>query len=175
MKVTSMSCVAAFIMACLLGSSADAEVVTLKRVSGWTAFGGRSDNDRKLCGVLATGGGRFFSIKYFEGDSNLTIHLSKNTWKVGNNLQIDLTMQFDDESPWRARATTFHMNDGDAALEFNIGSKQISQWIREFRDSNVLYIRFPSSNIEDWQADLTGTRQIAETMAACLLEMSKSY
>ncbi len=168
-------CIAAFIMPCLLGSPADAKVVTLRQVGGWTAFGGLSENGRKLCGVSASGGGRWFSIKYFEGDSHLTIHLSKDTWKVRNGIQIDLVMQFDNESPWRASATTFHMNDGDAALEFTIGIKQIKQWISEFRDSYVLYIRFPNSSVEDWKADLTGTQQIADTMSQCLLAMSKSY
>jgi hypothetical protein len=174
MKAKMVLCVAMFLMVCLLELPADADVVILQRVSGWTAFGGRSDTGSKLCGVSARGGGRYFSIKYFENDDHLTVHLSKDTWKVRNGLHIDLTMQFDNESPWSARATTFHMNDSDAALQFTIGSQQMRQWIREFRGSAVLYIRFPNSDVEDWQADLSGTPQIADTMSQCLWAMSAS-
>jgi hypothetical protein len=174
MKATIVAYVVAFLMACFLGPPVAAEVVTLKRAAGWDAFGGRSDSGRKLCGMSTRGGGRWFGIKYFEGDSNLTIQLSKNTWKVRKGTQIDITMQFDDESPWKARATAFYMDNGNAALEFQIGRKQIKQWISEFRESNILYVRFPTSNVEDWQADLSGTQEIADAMTQCLQAMSES-
>jgi hypothetical protein len=174
MKATIVMCFAALVMAFLLGLPVAAEVVTFERSGWWEAFGGRSDNGRKLCGVSVSGGGRWFSIKYFEGDPHLTVHLSKDTWKVRNDTQIDLLMKFDNESPWKARATAFHMNNGHAALQFTISSRQIRQWIGEFRESYVLYIRFPNSNVEDWQADLTGTQQIADALTRCLLVMSNS-
>jgi hypothetical protein len=174
MKATIVMCFAAFVMAYPLELPVAAETVTFERAGGWEAFGGRSYEGRKLCGVSVSGGGRWFSIKYFEGNAHLTVQLSKDTWKVRNGIQIDLLMHFDNESPWGARATTFHTNSGDAALQFTISSQQIRQWITEFRDSYVLYVRFPNSNVEDWQADLTGTPQIADAMIRCLLAMSKS-
>jgi hypothetical protein len=168
------SFVSVFVVACLSGVPANADVVTFKRAGAWEAFGGRSSNNRRLCGVSVSGGGRWFSIKYFEGDSNLTVQLSKDTWTVRNGLQINLNMQFDNESPWRASATTFHMDDGDAALQFTIGRGDVTQWIREFRASDYLYIRFPDSDVEDWRADLTGTPQIADAFTQCLDIMSGS-
>ena len=175
MKATIVMCFAMLAMAFPLELPAAAGVVTFERSGGWEAFGGRSDNGRKLCGVSASGGGRWFSIKYFDADDHLTVQLSKDTWKVRNNTQIDILMKFDNESPWKARATAFHMNNGDAALQFTISSQQIRQWIREFRESYVLYVRFPNSKVEDWQADLTGTQQIADAMIQCLQVMSKPY
>ena len=169
-----VACVAAFVMASLLGLPAAAEVVTFKRAGGWEAFGGRSNNGGKLCGMATSGGGRWFGIKYFEGAPSLTIQLSKNTWKVRPGTQIDVIMQFDNESPWKARATAFYMDYGDAALEFQINRQQLRQWINEFRESTLLYVRFPSSNVEDWQANLSGTQQIADAMGQCLQAMSAS-
>ncbi len=171
MKPIIGPCVLAFIVACLLGLPASAEVVTIKRAGGWEAFGGRATDGRKLCGVMASGGGRWFSIKYFQGDSNLTVQLSKDTWTVRNGTSIKVVMQFDDESPWRANATAFHMNSGDGALEFTVASDDVRQWINEFRASYTLYVRFPESDVEDWQADLTGTPEIADAMGECLTYM----
>jgi hypothetical protein len=165
--------IAAFVMACLVGSSA-AEVMTFKRAGGWEAFAGRSNDGRKLCGMAVSGGGRWFGVKYFEGNSSLTIQLSKNTWKVRSGEQIDVIMQFDNESLWKARATAFHMDDGDAALEFQIDSQQLSEWLDEFQESTILYVRFPSDNVEDWQADLSGTQQIAHAMGQCLQVINTS-
>jgi hypothetical protein len=63
------------------------------------------------------------------------------------------------------------MSDGDAALEFTIGRNEVKQWFKEFRASYVLYVRFPNSPVEDWQADLTGTPEIADAMGECLKYM----
>jgi hypothetical protein len=174
MKMTTATYVVAFVTACLCGLPEAAGIVILKRVGGWEAFGGYSNEGRKVCGMSTRGGGRWFGVKYFYGDLNLTIQLSKDTWKVRGNAQIDVTMQFDNRGPWQARATAFHMDDGDAALQFRIGIKQVDQWLKEFREGYVLYVRFPNSTVEDWQANLLGTRQIADAMTQCLHAMSES-
>jgi hypothetical protein len=174
-QATIVACVAVFVMACLAGPLAAAEVVTFKRAGGWEAFGGHSNDSRKLCGMATSGGGRWFGIKYFEGYPSLTIQLSKNTWKVRPGAQIGVIMQFDNENLWKARATAFHMDNGDAALEFQINSQQLRQWINKFRESTILYVRFPTSNIEDWQANLSGTQQIADAMGKCLQVMNASW
>jgi hypothetical protein len=117
--------------------------------------------------TATSGGGRWFGIKYFEGVPSLAIQLSKKTWTVPPGTPIDVIRQFDNESPWKARATAFHMDSGDAALEFQINRQQLRPWISEFRESTLLYVRFPSSNVEDWQANLSGTQQIADAMGQC--------
>src|SRR5262245_53419755 len=170
MKAMIASCVAASIIVSLWGTAA-AEVAVFKRVSGWEAFGGRAEDGSRVCGVSTSGGGRFFSMKYFEGHSHLTIHLSKDTWKVAAGRAIDVSLHFDSRDPWKARATSFHLANGDAALQFSIQNDNVKQWIKEFRDADVLYIRFPASVVDDWRADLSGTPEIADAMVQCLSVM----
>jgi len=174
MRSVIVPCIAAFALACFAASSVSAEVVTFKRSGGWEAFGGRSNDNRKVCGVSASGGGRWLGVKYYEGDDGLTLQLSKSTWTVRNGAQINIKMQFDYESPWTARARAFHMENGDGAIQFTVGRKQIPQWLKEFRDSNALYVRFPQSDVEDWQADLAGTEEIVDALGLCLQAMINS-
>jgi hypothetical protein len=174
MRVSVATCMVALALVGLSASPAAAEIVTFKRSAGWEAFGGRSTDNRKLCGISASGGGRWFGVKYFEGDDNLTIQLSKNTWTVKNGAQIDIAMQVDREGPWTASATAFHMDGGDGAIEFTIGRKQINEWFNELRYGNTLYVRFPRSDVEDWQADLSGTQEIVDAMGECLQAMMNS-
>lgn len=162
---------ASALLASLLGVPAVAEVVTFIDASGWQAFGGNASDGRKLCGVSTNGGGRWLGVKYFDGDQNLTVQLSKDTWQVRKGAQVNVHMQFDSASPWKAVATAFYMGNGDGALQFQIGRKQIPTWISEFRESNVLYVSFPDNDVEDWQADLAGTVEIVEAMGLCLEAM----
>jgi hypothetical protein len=174
MRSVIMPWIAALALTCFAASSVGAEVVTFKSSGGWQAFGGRSEDNRKVCGVSADGGGRWLGVKYYEGDDGLTLQLSKNTWTVRNGAQIDIKMQFDYESPWTARARAFHMSNGDGAIQFSVGRKQILQWLKEFKASNMLYVRFPGSDVEDWQADLSGTEEIVDALGLCLQAMSNS-
>jgi hypothetical protein len=173
MKLVSLTFGSACVLAVGMGG-AGAEVTTFARAGGWRAFGGTTDSGKMVCGVSTQGGGRWFGIKYFHNDDALTIQLSKDTWKVKDGVKVRVEMQFDRETPWTARATSFHMRDGDAALEFEVPSRAIGQWLSEFRRSNTLYVRFPDSNVDDWRAGLAGTSEIADRMGDCLRAMRKA-
>ncbi len=173
MKAIIVMRIVAFLLIFFMCINAFANVKTFKRASGWEAWGGLSEDNRKLCGVSAEGGGRFFSVKYFQGDTHMTIHMSKNTWTAKRGAQVNIVMKFDDESPWKATATAFFMQDGDVGLQFNIPLERLKQWFAEFRRSNTLYVVFPDDNIDDWQADLAGTPDIANAMGECLDAMNK--
>jgi hypothetical protein len=154
---------------------ANAEVTPILSLGGWEVFAGRSDDGRPLCGMSTQGGGRWLGIKHFKGDSTVVVQLSEATWRVADNVQVAVLMQFDNDSPWRATAASFHSSNGDGVLQFPIYRQQFVQWIEEFKKSDILYVRFPNEeNIEDWQADLSSTAQIADAWALCLVAMYAS-
>lgn len=155
-------------------TAAQAEVTVFARAGGWEAFGGSSRDGQLVCGVSTKGGGKWLGVKYFKGDSTLTLQLSNSTWTAKDGLKVAISMRFDSESPWKATATSFHMSDGDAALEFEIDEDQIGTWLNEFRASDTLVIRFPNSDVADWQASLRGSSAIADRMLECLRVMRRS-
>ncbi len=159
---------AAAIAATLLAAPASAEVQTYARAGAWEAFGGSSNNGQKVCGVSTSGDGKYIGVKYYKGDSSLTIQLSNTSWKVTDGTKVAVTMKFDGQSPWRARATAYHMSDGDAALQFEIDEDQLGRWMAEFRQSYFLIIGFPNDKVDDWRANLRGTSSIADSMSECL-------
>lgn len=159
---------AAVLAATMSASAAEAEVKTYARAGAWEAFGGTSNSGQKLCGVSTSGDGEYIGIKYYKGDSSLTIQLSNTTWKVTDGTKVAVTMKFDSQSPWRARATSYHMTDGDAALQLEIDEDQLDRWMAEFRQSYFLIIGFPNDKVDDWRANLRGTSSIADRMAECL-------
>jgi|HubBroStandDraft_1064217.scaffolds.fasta_scaffold00162_10 hypothetical protein len=166
--------VVALISSALVPAADATGMKTLAQAGGWEVFKGVSDDGRSLCGMATSGGGRWLGIKYFRGDSAVIIQLSKNTWTVKNRTSVEVSMQFDDEDPWKAAATAFHMSDGDAALEFQIDSDDLAQWIKEFARSDKLYVRFPhEKNIEDWQADLSTSQEMAQEWAQCIVKLNK--
>jgi hypothetical protein len=151
---------------------ASAHTTTLIRAGGWEAFGGRSDDGKKVCGISTEGGGRWLGFKYFEGQSYVTIQLSKDTWTVDDGAVVQVVMQFDDETPWSAEATAFHMKDRDAALVSAVGYKEVTKWISELAKSDTLYVRFPKEDtIDDWQA-LSAPVKVIETWMICMSVMT---
>ena len=150
---------------------ARAEMKVIAEAGSWQAFGGAAAGGKPACGVSTTGGGKWMGVKYFKGDDTLTVQLSNTAWTVTDNDQIAVTMAFDAEMPWKARATAFHMPDKDAALEFAINADQIGTFMDEFRKSDTLVVGFPNDTVKDWQADLSGTNAVASGMIDCVREM----
>ena len=147
---------------------ARAEMKVLAEAGAWQAFGGTTETGKPACGVSTTGGGKWMAVKYYKGDESLTIQLSSSAWTVTDDTTIAITMAFDEESPWSARATAFHMPDKDAALEFAIKADQIGPFMEEFRKSDTLVVGFPNDKVEDWQANLNGTNAVAAGMISCV-------
>jgi len=175
MKSTGMTGIVISLVVCAFVSPVSADVTTIMRAGGWEAYGGRSTDDVKVCGISATGGGRWLGVKYYDGDNHLTIQLTKNTWRIPAGRQFEVYMQFDNEVPWQARATSFYMPNVGDALQFKLNKKDIEHWFSEFVASNSLYLRFPNSYVEDWEADLSSSHQIAQAMIYCLEVMAGSY
>ena len=164
--------IAATVLA-LCAGAAQAEVKTFSRAGTWEAFGGTSNSGQSLCGVSTEGDGKYIGVKYYRGDASLTIQISNKTWTVTNGTKIQVTMTFDDETPWKASANAFHMADGDAALQFEINEDQLDTWMAEFRRSQSLIVGFPNDKVADWRASLRGTSTIADSMAECLRAMKR--
>jgi hypothetical protein len=149
-------------------SPSSAETRVFSRAGGWQAWGGTANDGTKVCGVSAQGGGRWIGIKYFENEKHLTIQLSKDNWKFKNGAEIDVSMRIDSESPWTATATGFHMSDGDGAVEFHVGIKNLARWMQEFRDGEEMIIDFPDTSADGWRVDLRGTNDISNDFGRCL-------
>lgn len=150
---------------------ARADIVTFARISGWEAYGGKANDGQQVCGISTSGGGRWIGIKYYGGDNSLTVQMSKNTWKLPNGLHTKVTMQFDDESPWRATATG-SVSNGTAFLQFDLPRRTIVPFLSEFKAGDKMYVRFPDEpRIDDWEVDLEGTTAIAQKLFDCIQTM----
>jgi hypothetical protein len=153
----------------LAPAAAPAQVAVFARAGAWEAFGGTTDDGKRLCGISTSGEGSWLGVKYFKGDNGFTIQLSSTDWTVKDGEQVKVVMRFDRLSPWAGAATGFHMSDGDAALELEVPADKLALWLREFRQSNTLLVEFPEApDVEDWKVDLAGTTAITDRMIACM-------
>jgi hypothetical protein len=153
---------------------ADARVFNIDHEGVWTAFAGTTDNGQRVCGISTSGTGKYFGLKYYNGDNTLTIQLGAKDWSIrdGGRQKVSLTMG--DHSPWTATATGFHFSDGDAGLQFEINTDQLGQFMDEFGNSDELYVRFPNSPVSDWRGSLSGGEAISRSLLRCIREMRGS-
>ncbi len=149
-----------------------AEVTVFAKAGAWEAFGGRTNDGKRVCGISTSGDDMWLGVKYFAGDDGFTVQLSSSDWKVKDGEKVKITMRFDRLSPWSGAGTGFHMSDGDAALELEIPANKLTLWLREFRQSNTLMVEFPEApDVEDWKVNLSGTTAITDRMIACMNAM----
>ncbi len=155
-----------------LAASAHASVRTFARAGTWQAFGGTANNGTPLCGMSSRGNGLWFGVKYFKGNNGFTIQLSSKRWTLKRGVKVNVSMQFDNQAPWSASATGFHMTNGNAALEFSVPRNKLGLWLREFRNAATLVVGFPNQkSISDWRVGLSGTTTVSAYMISCIDKM----
>lgn len=166
--VSSLIPVMALVVFCV---GADAGVFNIDHEGAWTAFAGATDNGQRVCGISTSGTGKYFGLKYFNGDRTLTIQLGSKDWSIrdGGRQRVSLTMG--DHTPWTATANGFHFADGDAGLQFEVEADQLGQFMNEFGTSDELYVRFPNSDVSDWRGSLSGGQAISRSLLRCIREM----
>jgi hypothetical protein len=158
---------AASVMA-VVPMASHADTRTLASAGAWTVFGGTTTSDRPVCGISSSGKGRYFGLKFYKGDDTLTIQLGSSSWKIDDKVKQRVTMRIDDNGRWNANATGMHFNDGDAGLEFEINRRELSTFIREFRNGDAIILTFPDSDAEDWRGSLSGTDQVISAFNRCV-------
>ena len=156
----------------LATTPAMADTKVFARSGIWEAYNGTSSDGTKVCGISASGGGRWFGFKYFAGDDEFTVQMSKDTWDIPKGLKVSVALTFDDETPWKAQATGFKMSDGDAALQFGIPFKRATSFLKEFQAADTMVVEFPSQKaLKAWEADMKGSHNIVEQFGKCLQRM----
>ncbi|MBX3501499.1 MAG: hypothetical protein KF889_18820 [Alphaproteobacteria bacterium] len=151
--------------------SASAETKTLARSGSWEAFGGTATDGTGVCGISAEPGGRYFGLKLFGGQTTFDIQMGTSQWKIEKGAKVPLTMRFDGHPIWRATATGFHFDDGDAGLQFAVHRNQMENFAREFRDSSQLRIDFKDNQFPAWILGLQGTATVNGAFQSCLRKL----
>jgi hypothetical protein len=159
----------AALMVAAVATPAMADTKVFAKSGIWEAYSGTSDDSTKVCGILASGGGRWFGFKYFAGDSEFTVQMSKDTWEIPKGTKVSVALTFDDDTPWKAQATSFKMSDGDDGLQFGIPFKQATNFLQEFQAADSMTVEFPSQKaLKAWEADMKGSHTIVEQFGKCL-------
>jgi hypothetical protein len=171
MKLKTIAALAAAGL-CLVASSASADVRVLAQVGDWQAYGGSANDGRAVCGLSTSGSGKYFSVKYFYGNSTFTIQMGSDGWKIANGGRQKLTMRFDGNAPWSATGAGFHFNNGQAGLELTVNKDQLRGFMSEFRASNVLRVTFDGASVAGWFVSLAGTNAVSQVFAQCILRLA---
>lgn len=166
MKSLLVTAVASFAIGVLV-SSALAETEVLARSGNWEAFGGTTDTGRPLCGISAEVEGRYFGLKLFSGNDTFTVQMGTSEWKLDDGTEIELTMHYDTNLPWRATGTVMHFSDGDAGLEFRIKRDELERFQEEFRTTSELQVKF-NDVLPNWQFSLQGAGELDGALQTCI-------
>jgi hypothetical protein len=160
--------IAAMAVLALTAADASADTKALARAGSWEAFGGTTTQGRGVCGISAEVNKRYFGMKLFAGNDTFTIQLGTGAWTVTDGEKIDITMRLDNNPIWRATATAFHFEDGDAGLQYTINRAELDNFAREFRNSSTLKLQFQGGRFPDWVMGLEGTMAVNGAFQTCV-------
>jgi hypothetical protein len=148
--------------------TAAAETKTLATSGSWEAFGGTTPQGRGVCGISAEVAKRYFGVKFYAGNDTFTIQLGTPEWAVTKGEKVGVTMQLDSNPVWRAGATAFNFEDGDAGLQYHINRAELDNFAREFRNSSLLKLRFENNRLAPWTLGLQGTMAVNGAFQTCI-------
>ena len=155
------------VTASLALASALAETKTLVRSGPWEAFDGTTSKGNPICGMSTEVDTNYFGIKRIGSDGTITIQLGTGRWKLTDGQKMGLNMIFDANPVWRATGTGMHFDDGDPGLEFIINQTETENFMREFRQSAWLVVKFPDGNFADWKLSLSGSSTVNDAFVRC--------
>ena len=154
---------------CLLANPAAADTSTIFTSGNWSAFAGTVDTGEPVCGIVEASESKAFALKWFEGDSRLTIHLYDDSWVASPGTVVPVTFTFDKHAPWSAKAQATRQAGGHVVLEAYIGGdSDIREFVSELAKSNEMRISFPSSMRPDWIGPLDGSSASLNAMTKCV-------
>ncbi|MGV7212517.1 hypothetical protein [Bradyrhizobium sp. UFLA05-112] len=180
MKTSLLAAAAALLMATAAPVSAEDLMIS----GYWRAYR-NVVGDKPTCGVsTSTADGGTFMIKYFYGDTYLTGHVMKRSWRFpsdGTYINIPLTVGVDRNPILRGNAIGYTQfvspEDGVRqplpTLEFSITPQKtsIDQFLDDFSLAAKFWLRFDEGSEKPWVLDMTGSAKVTLVFKACALEL----
>jgi hypothetical protein len=161
------------LLLCLVVGAAAAQTRTIGVFGAWEAFGGTTRDDRPVCGVSSSfQDGRYFGIKYWQGQDRFTVQLIKPSWQIPAGTRIPVAVQFDQQGAWTATASGFPATSSAGAfVEFTVPFARLDNFLREFRFASTASVTFQSGNEPMWRLSLNGSNAASTAMDDCVRRM----
>lgn len=150
------------------GAVGQAKTNTILNAGAWEAFGGTTSKNQPICGMSTEVATHYLGVKRITGKAGFGIQMGTGQWKLSNGLKHQVIMNFDSNPAWSLTGTAFHFDDGDAGLEIILSDDRIDAFLREFRGSSRLNVKFPDANFADWQLSLGGSSAVTDAFLNCL-------
>ncbi len=151
----------------VIGDIASAQAKLLAKHGNWQAY---SEVVKKIprCSMTNNEEAHYFQVYYKKEDDHLSLQISSRDWHLPIGGHYDYKMQFDQEDPWTATATSDHYTDGTSYIDADVKGSEIVQWLEELAHSQFLVISFPGSKVRPWVLDLTGTHDVVQPFVDCV-------
>ena len=142
---------------------ASADVRVLATAGLWTAYGGTSGDNKAVCGLSTDGAEtRRIAIQQNAGVNGLELRLTKDSWSIPANTQVELQVQFD-----RYPLVAMQAAGLDHALVATMTFEQSLPFMRGVRAGRQIQVYFPSGNEPPWTGGLVGSARALNAFNAC--------
>lgn len=158
------------------GKPVMAETRNLAKSGAWSAYIAKTKPEGTMaCGMGVYGPTQSVQIKWFEGVGAITVQVFKDGWRIPEGTNATVELGFDDTSFGSGNAVGFKAVNGMSYLAFNLeGYDLIKPFIREFKEADKMWLKFPEGNEKPWNVDMAGSRKMADVFMGCISELEKA-
>jgi hypothetical protein len=167
--------VAMLALACIAGAHASDEIIA--REGNWQATRGVDWTGVPLCVMEPVNStpGQAIHIKWFAGDTMMTIHLVKTSWNIPQGTTMRVELGFDRngfaaaDGAVGAPIPSKHARAfAGSYIQFKIADpKLLADFALNFENALKMWLTFPAGTEQPWVVDMTGSRTIANAFFNC--------
>ncbi len=162
-----LAAIGAFAFFVASGLITSANAVTLETQGNWHADA-EVIHGQARCSMSNNDPDHYVLAYYLERDDHLSFQIGSKGWQLARGQTFTYTMQFDQETPWTAQATSGRYTDGSAYIDVDVKADKIVQWMDEFMKSHYLVVSFSGGRVAPWVVDLYGTRKVSNAFLICI-------
>jgi hypothetical protein len=160
----------------LAASTAVAETKTIATAGNWTAFAGRDEENRPVCGVRASDPEnsptrRVFMVKWWSGGANLAIQAAKASWRIPAGTQMRMTLRFDGGTPLSGTGQV-HANRPNM-VHIGINPEATLGFVVAFVTANAMTVSFPDGSEHPWSINMQGSATTGRALVDCISTLSR--
>ncbi len=155
-------------IAVCLATPAWADLNVYSRSGGWDVFRGTGGDRREICGIGSTNptDGRAFSLRFSQGDEQVTFVASKPNWHIPDGTQVPVVIQIGLERPWTERGVG-HQD----RIDWTMDRETVQTFDAQFSRAASMTVTFPAGSEPPWVVSLTGSSAASNAMGRCVRAM----
>ncbi|MFL1463138.1 hypothetical protein ACI6QG_13095 [Roseococcus sp. DSY-14] len=144
-----------------------AQTSRLGGAGAWEAYGGRSQDGTRLCGMTVSNANRSRSLhfKWYMGTPGFVVQAFGQGWRIPPGTTLRVTLAVDGNPPWTTQGAT----GNGTMVQWRVQGDAFRPFTNQFRAGSRMTVAFPDGSETPWSVSLAGSSATLDLFTRCVL------